>query len=242
MIYTLEKLRKLLKIDILYYLDKIFVSNTINLSKRSERSSKENSQYFTKKNYKLFLDAMFSDNIGLMKELLDHGFDVNFIDRTYTSRSLLNIAIDGDLDRKYLDIHVIELLLSVGANPNYIPFYSNGNLGDPPIINLLGSKRYEELYKIASLLILYGANIKIQYLGVCPLTLLRNIRSKDISRSIYYDKFIDLLVNQYTFLHRLPYLSLTEGCPQEKSHIGRYLFNELVCRDICTFLFEDFWN
>ena len=204
-------------------------------------------------NYEEFYDVMKSrlsttEKLDVMKKMIkQQGINVNIEDPCLgLFGSILFYALACRLD-----VQIIEFLLSVGANPNYrIRDRHNGKLGISPIIQLiLHFREYEYVNedKIARVLIYYGADIKVETKdGKCALDLLRDHCSEldEHDRRITSGELnlMSVLVHETTFLYRLPYLSLTEGCPQEKSHIGRYLFNELVCRDICTFLFEEFWN
>ena len=54
----------------------------------------------------------------------------------------------------------------------------------------------------------------------------------------YYIKNIYSELYNYVnnYLHRKSYLMLFEGCSEEKGHIVHYLLNEMVCREICSFL------
>lgn len=53
----------------------------------------------------------------------------------------------------------------------------------------------------------------------------------------YFDKIgINSFANLGCFQSRLPYLSFVEGCTTENNHISRYLFNEWIVREICTYI------
>jgi hypothetical protein len=53
----------------------------------------------------------------------------------------------------------------------------------------------------------------------------------------YHDKIgINSFANLGYFKSRLAYLSLIESCSLENNHITKYLFNDYVAREICTYI------
>jgi hypothetical protein len=52
----------------------------------------------------------------------------------------------------------------------------------------------------------------------------------------FYSYVGERLQQEFLWSSRSEYLSLKDGCPDAKGHIARFLFDELVAREICTYI------
>ena len=60
-----------------------------------------------------------------------------------------------------------------------------------------------------------------------------------ILRNNNFNHIITYSTNYANWYSRKNYISLIEGCSEYNSHIVNYLFNDMVCREICTFLDDE---
>lgn len=52
----------------------------------------------------------------------------------------------------------------------------------------------------------------------------------------FHGYVVERLQQEFLWDSRRDYLSLMDGCPVAQGHIARFLFDELVARDICTYM------
>ena len=95
---------------------------------------------------------------------------------------------------------------------------------------------------------LYDA-VSREHLDICQLLILDpnidiNIKNKShrTALQLAVDKFypnhpiVNILSKESLWQFRRAYLSLVEGCCSDRKYIARYLFDDMICREICSYL------
>jgi ankyrin repeat protein len=185
-------------------------------------------------------NACFSreNYIDTVKLLLSRGANPNIID-IYGYSPLMK-AIENN------KIEIAEILLSHGADPNITSKYGWSAL------LLATSYITEQRYKLIQKLVSYGVNINIMNSkGHTPLLNVIECRNEECieflsTKMIEQGTLIDELPDEiYDFpnvikklywIQRKSYISFMEGCSSDNSHLTKYLFNGLVCREICELI------
>jgi len=182
--------------------------------------------------------ASRNNHIETVKLLLLNGVNLN-ITNFYGSNPLM-IAIENN------NIEIAEILLLNGTDLNFTCRYGWTAL-------LLATIDItEQKYELIKNLVFNGANINIMNSrGETPL--LKAMESKH-EECIEY--LCSKMIEEGTLINELPeeiysfpnvirklywrqrnsYINFMEGCSNDNSHVTKYLFNNLVCREICELI------
>ena len=171
---------------------------------------------FQSKEEKLFEAAKKGDT-NTVKSLLEENthIDVNYRDSYYDGYTALHYAASNG------HREICELLIS---NSN-IDINVKDNIGDTAL-HSAASNGHREICE----LFMSNSNIDIS------IETNKGYTASELALARGHNHLAHILSTEARWRMRRAYLSLVYGCPDAAGHIDRFLFDEMMCREVCSYM------